>query len=66
VFYRITLTDVMVTSVSIGGASGGGDRPTESFSLNYTRIEWEYIPQLPTGGSGTPVRASWDLARGTQ
>jgi len=66
VFYRITLTDVMVTSVSIGVASGGGDRPTESFSLNYTRIEWEYIPQLPTGGSGTPVRASWDLARGTQ
>ncbi len=63
-FYRITLTDVMVTSVSIGGASGG-DRPTETFSLNYTRIEWEYIPQLPTGGTGTPVRAGWDLATGT-
>ena len=64
VFYKITLTDVVVTSVSVGGASGG-DRPTESFSLNYARIEWEYIPQLPTGGSGTPVRTSWDLARGT-
>jgi len=64
VFYKVTLTDVMVTSVSIGGASGG-DRPTETFSLNYTRIEWEYIPQLPTGGQGQPVRASWDLATGT-
>lgn len=64
VFYKITLTDVVVTSVSVSGASGG-DRPTESFSLNYARIEWEYIPQLPTGGAGTPVRASWDLARGT-
>jgi type VI secretion system secreted protein Hcp len=64
VFYRITLTDVIVTSVSVGGASGS-DRPTESFSLNYATIEWEYIPQLPTGGAGTPVRATWNVARGT-
>jgi len=64
VFYKITLTDVIVTSVSVGGASGG-DRPTETFSLNYARIEWEYIPQLPTGGSGTPVRASWNIPANT-
>jgi len=64
VFYKITLTDVIVTSVSVGGASGG-DRPTETFSLNYARIEWEYLPQLPTGGSGTPVRASWNIPANT-
>ena len=64
IFYVIRLTDVVVTSVSIGGAAGG-DRPTETFSLNYARIEWEYIPQLPTGGLGDPVRATWNLQANT-
>ena len=63
-FYKIILTDVVVTSVSTGGASGG-DRPMESFSLNYARIEWEYVPQLATGGTGTPVRATWNVAANT-
>jgi type VI secretion system secreted protein Hcp len=64
IFYVIRLTDVVVTSVSISGASGG-DVPVESFSLNYARIEWEYIPQLPTGGPGTPVRTTWNIAENT-
>ena len=64
VFYKITLTDVLVTSVSVGGASGG-DVPTESFSLNYAQIQWEYIPQLATGGMGEPVRATWNLQANT-
>lgn len=63
-FYIIRLTDVVVTSVSVGGAAGS-DRPTESFSLNYARIEWEYIPQLPTGGAGQPVRTTWNVAENT-
>jgi len=64
VFYVIRLTDVVVTSVSINGTSGG-DRPTETFSLNYATIEWEYFPQLPTGGVGPSVRATWNLQANT-
>ena len=64
IFYVIRLTDVVVTSVSIGGTAGG-DRPIENFSLNYARIEWEYIPQLPTGGMGDPVRATWNIPANT-
>jgi type VI secretion system secreted protein Hcp len=63
-FYIVRLTDVVVTSVSVGGASGS-DRPYETFSLNYARIEWEYIPQLPSGAQGPPVRASWNVAENT-
>lgn len=59
-FYVIRLTDVIVTSVSVGGAAGG-DKPTESFSLNYTQIEWEYTPISASGTAGTPVKAKWDL-----
>jgi type VI secretion system secreted protein Hcp len=58
-FYVIRLTDVIVTSVSVSGAAGS-DRPTESLSLNYARIEWEYTPISATGAPGTPIRTSWD------
>ena len=38
-----TLTNVLVSSVSIGD-SGGTDRPTESFSLNFEKIKVTYQP----------------------
>jgi len=62
-FYVVTLTDVLVTSVQTGGASSG--QPTESFSLNYTKIEWKYVPEDDTGAQLPPVITSWDLQAGT-
>lgn len=35
-----TLTDVVVTGC---GAASGGDRPTESLSLNYTKISYSNV-----------------------
>lgn len=59
-YQKIRLTDVMVSSFS---QSSGSDRPTESLSLNYTRIELIYTPD--NGGKpGTDVRFAYDLAAG--
>jgi len=58
-FYRITLTDVLISSVQTGG---GGDVPSESLSLNFTKIEWRYTPQKADGSPDAPVIATWDLA----
>ncbi len=60
-FYIIKLSDVVVTSVQ---TSGAGDLPMESFSLNYTKIEFHYIPQNVSGGPDTAntVKTGWDLA----
>ena len=44
----ITMTEVMVTSVSTG--SSGSVRPTESITLNFTKIEFEY-QKLDSAGS---------------
>lgn len=52
---RYTLKNVIVTSVSV---AGGGDRPVESLTLNYTEIKWKYSPQNQRGG----VEGSWNLA----
>ena len=43
-YLKITLTEVLVTSVSTGG-SGGEDRLTENVSLNFAKIKYVYQPQ---------------------
>jgi type VI secretion system secreted protein Hcp len=58
-YYKITLTDVLVSSVSTGGSTSD-DRPTESVSFNFTKIEWEYVPVSADGQPGEPVRAEYD------
>jgi type VI secretion system secreted protein Hcp len=54
------LTDVMISSYSIGGSSGG-ELPQESLSLNFTKIEFKEFPQNPTGSPGIPITVEWDL-----
>jgi len=60
-YYTITLTDLLISSVATGGSSGGTDLPTESFSLNFAKIEWAYLPVGPDGLPEEPVRTEHDL-----
>jgi type VI secretion system secreted protein Hcp len=59
-YYTITLSDLIVSGVSTGGSSDD-EMPTESFSLNFAKIEWKYVPASPDGVAGDPVRAGFDL-----
>ena len=64
-FYKITLTDVLISSVQTGGSSGGDNRPVETLTLNYAKIEWQYVPVNADGSAATPVNGSWDLRTNT-
>lgn len=59
VYLKIELTDAIVSSYS---ASSGGDRPSESFSLNFTQISYQYDAfsgdKITTG-----TAKKWDLAK---
>jgi len=60
--YTLTLENVYISGYSV---SSGGDVPSESLSLNYTKITWVY---QPLDGAGNPLgKASplmgWDLAK---
>ena len=59
-YYIIKLTDVLISSVQTSGASGG-DRPTETLSLNYTKIEFSYARQKPDGSLEPPITTGWDI-----
>lgn len=63
-FFEIKLTDVIMTQAHLAGASGG-DRPSESISLNFAKIEWTYIPTRMDGTPGIPVSAEWNIAENT-
>lgn len=57
-FLQVTLDDVMISGYSL---SSGGDRPSESLSLNFTKMEFANTPMTATGTPGTPVKVNYDL-----
>jgi type VI secretion system secreted protein Hcp len=63
-YYLIKLSDAIVSSYQSGGAGAGASSvPTDSFSLNYAKIEYEYKMQKPDGSLGAGVKMGWDLKK---
>jgi type VI secretion system secreted protein Hcp len=58
----VELTEVIVTSASMGG-SGGEDRQTDSFTLNFAKFSYKYQPQKKDGSKdGGEITATYDIA----
>jgi type VI secretion system secreted protein Hcp len=62
VFCTYTLSNALVSGYSV---STGGDRPTESLSLNFTKLEFKYVPSTTENAQGTPVTVAFDLSKAT-
>lgn len=60
-YLKITMKEILVSSVSTGG-SGGEDRLTENISLNFASFKTEYVPQKPDGSADATITASWHIA----
>jgi type VI secretion system secreted protein Hcp len=59
-FLKIKLTDVLVSSYDSAGSSDG-DRPGDSFALNFAKIEVTYAQQKADGSLATPITTGWDV-----
>lgn len=57
-FLTITLSNVLVTSISV---SGDDDEIGESVGLSYEKIQVTYKPQDAKGGLGPGVGFGWDI-----
>jgi type VI secretion system secreted protein Hcp len=55
-----TLTNALVSSVSVGG--GGGGKPQETVTFNYTAIKWAYKVQSGAVADAGTGSATWNLA----
>jgi type VI secretion system secreted protein Hcp len=62
-YVLIKIQDLVITSVSTGG-SGEEDRLTENVTLNFSKFETDYQPQLPEGRP--PVGYGWDIKKGKE
>lgn len=58
-FYKITLKNILVSSIMNTGADGGN--PMESVSLNFAEIKFDYKEQTEKGGLGGVAKFGWDL-----
>jgi type VI secretion system secreted protein Hcp len=58
-YVTYTLTNALISSYSV---SSGGDRPSESLSISFTKIEYKFTPYDDKNKAGTPVTVSYDLA----
>ena len=62
-YLSMTMENCLIASYSV---SSGGDRPSESFSLNFTKIEYKYTPYDDKHKPGTPVPVTYDLTTATK
>ncbi|MDE1566879.1 Hcp family type VI secretion system effector [Aquabacter sp. P-9] len=58
-YVTYTLTNALISSYSV---STSGDRPTESVSISFTKLEFKFTPYGDDNKAGTPVTVSYDLA----
>jgi len=61
-YLKITMKDILISSVSLGG-SGGEDRLTENISLNFAEFKTEYVPQKKDGTGEAAIEAAWHIAQ---
>jgi type VI secretion system secreted protein Hcp len=59
-YVKLTMEDVLVSSVSTGG-SGGEDRITEHLSLNFSKLEYAYKEQNKDGSAGKETPIKWNI-----
>ena len=62
-YYKVELSDLIVSSVQNSG-SAGGDNVMESITFNTAKINFTYVEQDAKGGAGKTVTAGYDVRKG--
>ena len=60
VYSTFILSNVIISGYSL---SSGGDRPSESLSLNFVKIETKVTPMKPDGTADNAVTITYDLGQ---
>ncbi|MES2355117.1 MAG: type VI secretion system tube protein Hcp [Pseudomonadota bacterium] len=60
-YVKITMKEVIVSSISTGG-SGGEDRLVETVTFNFAEFKTEYTPQKADGTGDAAIEIAWNIA----
>ncbi|MEO6598865.1 MAG: type VI secretion system tube protein Hcp [Polyangiaceae bacterium] len=59
-YVKITMSDLIITAVNFN--SSGGSLVSESVTLNFGKVKFEYSPQHATSGATTgSISTTWDI-----
>ena len=61
VYLTLITNNTMISGYSL---SSGGDRPSESLSFNFTKVEFKNTNMGAAGATGTPDSVTYDVAQG--
>ena len=60
-YVKITMNEVLITSISTGG-TGGEDQLTENVNLNFAKVKFEYTAQDAKGVAGATSTMEYNIA----
>jgi type VI secretion system secreted protein Hcp len=60
-YIKITMSQGLIASVQESGG-GGDERVTETLSLNFASVIYEYVPQNPDGSAAASVTKGFNIA----
>jgi type VI secretion system secreted protein Hcp len=60
-YMKITMNQAMITSVNLGGAEGA-EIISETVSLNFASLSYEYVPQKADGTGEASITKTWNIA----
>jgi type VI secretion system secreted protein Hcp len=60
-YIKIKFSELLVSSFQTGGTQHGDAVPLDQISLNFTKLEYDYIPQKADGSGDGPVHGGYDL-----
>ena len=63
-FLIVTMSDVLISSYQTGG-SAAGEVPMDQISLNYSKIEIDYLAQNEKGITASAGKKWWDMKTNT-
>jgi type VI secretion system secreted protein Hcp len=62
-YLKIKLTDCIISSYQTGGSANGQVVPTDQFSLNFAKLEFEYAAQDAKGAAAGTVKGQYDFEK---
>lgn len=63
VYYKVTFSDLAISSFQTGGSNGSGALPMEQISFNFSKIEHEYSQQKADGTVSKTNSVAWDTKK---
>ena len=59
-YLKVKMSDLLISSYQTGG-TGGSPVPMDQISLNFAKIEFEYLQQDEKGAVGQPIKVGYDI-----